>query len=188
MSLFGPIRRAGTSLRANDIALQVVGQNIANANTPGYIREEVVFKPAATQKMGKLLLGLGVEVEAVVQKVDKFLEERLRGAVSENAGSQILQGTYAQLEGLLGELGDNDLSTALNNFFNSISEILNQPESVSVRNLAVLQGETLAENIRQTYQRVEDLRADLDGQVQNMADEINRLAETIANLNVKITE
>src|SRR3972149_1911496 len=95
MSLFGSIQMASNALRANDIALQVVGQNIANANTPGYIREEVLLKPAATQKMGGLILGLGVEVEAVVQKVDKFLEERLRGAVSDQARADVLRQTYA---------------------------------------------------------------------------------------------
>ena len=39
MSLFSSIQMAGNALQANDIGLQVVGQNISNANTPGYIRE-----------------------------------------------------------------------------------------------------------------------------------------------------
>ena len=51
----------------------------------------VVLKPAATQKVGGILLGMGVEVEAVVQKVDKFLQERLRGAVSDSSSTDILQ-------------------------------------------------------------------------------------------------
>ena len=62
MSLFGAIRLAANSLRVNEIALQVVGQNIANANTPGYIREEVLLSPAPTQRMGGAsltLLGMG---------------------------------------------------------------------------------------------------------------------------------
>jgi len=188
MSLFGSIRMAGNSLRANDIALQVVGQNIANANTPGYIREELVLKPAVTQKLGGLLLGLGVQVEAVVQKVDRFLEERLRSAVSDRASAETLQQTYSQLEASIGELSDTDLSTSMNGFFSSISEILNQPESVIVRNLAVLQGQTLAQDISRMAQRVEDLRTYIDNRIQNMASDINRRIEQIADLNVKISE
>src|SRR5574340_527133 len=134
MSLFGSIRLAANTLRANDIALQVVGQNIANANTPGYIREEVILEPGPTQRMGNLLLGLGVDVAAVVQKIDLFLEERLRGSVSDRVDAETLQNAYLELEGIVGELSDTDLSTSLNLFFSSISEILNQPESVSVRN------------------------------------------------------
>ncbi len=188
MSLYGSIRMAANSLRANQIALQVVGQNIANAQTPGYIREEVLLSPAPTQRYGGLLLGLGVQLKAVVQKVDNFLEHRLRDAVSDLASSEIQEQTYIQLEGLLNELGETDVSTALNNFFASIAEILNQPESISVRNLAVLQGNTLALQIRRLSQRVLELRSHLNEQVESMADDINRLTEKIRTLNVRIAE
>ena len=46
MSLFGSIQMGSSTLRAMQIGLQVVGNNIANADTPGYIREEAVFAPA----------------------------------------------------------------------------------------------------------------------------------------------
>ncbi|HUT93177.1 MAG TPA: flagellar basal body protein, partial [Thermoguttaceae bacterium] len=85
MSLFGSIQLATNSLRAAQIAIQVVGQNIANANTPGYIREEVLLTPGPSQKYGGVLLGTGVRIDAVFQKIDRFLEERLRGSVSDRA-------------------------------------------------------------------------------------------------------
>ncbi|MBN2295913.1 MAG: flagellar hook-associated protein FlgK, partial [Pirellulales bacterium] len=129
MSLFSSMQLSSNTLRANEIALQVVSQNIANSNTPGYIREEVQFAPAPTQRLGGLLLGMGVRVEAVVQKIDKFLEQRLNSAVSEQSSAETIEQGYAQLESIIGELGDTDLSTSMNNFFSSISEILNQPES-----------------------------------------------------------
>ena len=188
MSLFSSIRLANNSLRANQIAMQVVGQNIANANTPGYIREEVVFSPAPTQKVGDLLLGMGVKVQAVVQKIDLFLEERLRWATSDRAGSEVTEETYSQLEGVINELGDTDLSTSMNDFFSSISEILNQPESVTVRNLSVLKGNTLAQDISRMAQRVTDMRVDLNDRVHDMGDRINTLSEEIQDLNIKIAE
>jgi flagellar hook-associated protein 1 FlgK len=188
MTLFGAIQMAGNTLRANEIALQVVGQNIANANTPGYIREEVLLAPAPTQRLGGLLLGMGVQIRAVVQKLDTFLEQRLRNAVSEQANTETLQQTYGQLEGLLGELSETDLSTAMNNFFASIAEILNQPESRSVRNLAMLQGDTLAKSINRVAMRATELRADINKRVQNMAADINRLVEEIRVLNVRVAE
>ena len=188
MSLLGSIRLAANTLRANQIAMQVVGQNIANANTPGYIREEVILSPAPTQRVGGLLLGLGVEVTAVVQKIDLFLEERLRASVSDRASSEAQEETYLQLEGLIGELSDTDLSTSLNNFFSSISEILNQPESVSVRNLAVLQGTTLSDNIKRLARQVVELRTDVNNRIGDMADRINELIEEIRVSNIRIAE
>jgi flagellar hook-associated protein 1 FlgK len=188
MSLFGSIQLAGNTLRSNEIALQVIGQNIANANTPGYIREDVDLVPAAAQRQGGLVLGLGVRVRAVVQKIDLFLEQRLRGAVSDQGGSDIVQRTYSQLEGLLGELGESDLSTAMNEFFGSIAEILNQPESRSVRNLAMLQGDALSQSIRRLADRATSLQLDQNKRIQEMGGEINSLVEEIRTLNIRIAE
>lgn len=188
MSLYSAIRMSSNTLRANQIALQVIGQNISNANTPGYLREEVVLTPAPTQEYGGLLLGLGVQVEAIIQKVDYFLEDRLREATSDRAGSEVLEDAYSQLEGLVNELGDTDLSTSMNSFFSSISEVLNQPESVSVRNLAVLEGEKLAQEVRRLAERVTALRSDLNDRVYDMGERINNLTLEIQTLNIQIAE
>lgn len=188
MSLFGSIQLAGNTLRAADIALQVTGNNIANANTPGYARQQVVLEPAPTQRLGNLLLGLGVRVVGVVQKIDENLGERLRNASSDAANSEIQKNIYEQLEGLIGELGVNDLSTSLNNFFASVNDVLNQPESVSIRNLAVLKGETLANDIKRLASRVLDIRRDTDSRISDSASNINRLLRNVRDLNIKIAE
>lgn len=188
MSLFGAIRLAANTLQANQIAMQVVGQNIANANTPGYIREETVLTPAPTQRLGNLLLGLGVRVEAVIQKIDHFLEGRLRGSVSEKSSAEAQEDAYIQLEQLMGELSDTDLSTALTSFFNAISEVLNQPENLSVRNLAVLSGATLAQQINSLYTRVAEVRSHANDRMIAIADEINELIGRIQRLNIRIAE
>jgi flagellar hook-associated protein 1 FlgK len=57
MSLFGTLSIASNSLIAQQIGIQVTGNNLANANTEGYVRQEVVFQPAPTQRIGELRLG-----------------------------------------------------------------------------------------------------------------------------------
>src|SRR3569623_1093548 len=155
MSLFGSLQLASNSMQAQQIGLQVVGQNMANANTPGYSREEAVLTPAPVQRMCNLTLGLGVQVKGIVQQVDDFLNERLRGTTSDVGNSQTQAQVYQNLEGIVGAL--------------------NQPESVSVRNLAVLQGQTLAGDINQMSQRVSNARVDVNTQVEGMTSDINRL-------------
>ena len=186
MSLISSIQLSNNTLRAQQIGLQVAGQNIANANTPGYIREEVIFKPAPTQRVGGLLLGSGVQVEAVVQKIDKFLEERLRGATSDRRSAEIQHETYLQLEGSIGELTDTDLSTGLSKFSATIQDVLSQPESIAARHLAVLEGETLAQDVSLLSQRATSLRKDLNQRVTNSVADINRLVEEIRTLNIQI--
>lgn len=187
MSLYTSINLAANSLLAQQVGMQVVGQNIANANTPGYSRAQALFTPAPTQRLGPLLLGMGVQVEGVVQQIDELLNERLRHASSDRSGSEAEAGVYAQLEGILGELSDSDLSSALTRFFGAVSEILNQPESVTVRNLAVLEGQTLAGEVSRLYARVAELRSDLNRQVTSMSSDINRLLARVAELNIQIT-
>jgi flagellar hook-associated protein 1 FlgK len=188
MSLYGTIQLSGNALRAQDIGLQVVGQNIANANTPGYIREDLNLVPGATQRQGSLLLGLGVRAAGITQQVDKLLEERLRAANSDVAGASTQQQSLQQLEGLLGDLGKTDLGTTLNKFFSSIQDILNQPESVTTRNLAVLRGQTLTQDINALSNRVGTISSGVDQEIVSAASDINRLTKQIRDLNVQITQ
>lgn len=187
MSLFGSIRIANNSLQAQQIGLQVVGQNISNVNTPGYIREEVAFETAPGQRKGDLIIGLGVNVTGITQKIDQFLEDRVRTAASDAANSQVQQDAFLQLEGLIGELGDADLSTSLNAFFASIAEVLNQPESAAIRDLAVLQGQTLSDDFRRLEDRVTQIRDEYNDRVITAGNDINRLTEEIFSLNRRIS-
>ncbi|MGE0606237.1 MAG: flagellar hook-associated protein FlgK [Pirellulales bacterium] len=188
MSLFGSINIAGNSLLVAQIGLQVTGQNIANVNTPHYSREELIVAPAVVQRFGSITLGLGVEAKGVVQKIDRFLEQRLRAATSDSASADIQKQAYTQLEQVLGELQDSDLGSSLNNFFASINEVLNQPESLTVRNLAVSQGKSLAADFSRLGQRVAGLRNDQNNQVVAAAGDVNRLLKEIGTLNLQISQ
>ncbi|MDA1055710.1 MAG: flagellar hook-associated protein FlgK [Planctomycetota bacterium] len=188
MSLLGSLQIASNALFASQIGLQVTGNNIANANTPGYVRQRAVFTPATTQLIGNLPLGLGVRVQGIIQQSDRFLSERLRGAISDLASTEAQEDVYVQLEALIGELTDTDLSSSMSNFFNAIDDILNQPEDIAVRNLAVLQGQALADDFRRLGSRVVDIRGNVNSQIASSADDINRLLAQVAELNVNIVQ
>jgi len=187
MSLTSSIQMASGALQANDVALQVVGQNIANANTPGYLRETVNFTPGPSQNNGALIQGTGVQVLSITQQVDTFLESQLRSANSNQSSADTLKSTYTQLENIVGALnGGANLSSAMNQFFSSIADVLNQPASASVRQSAVLQGQTLAQTINSMASQTVQLRSSIDDQISAMAPEINGLTSQIAQLNAQI--
>jgi flagellar hook-associated protein 1 len=186
MSLLSSIQLAGNALQATQIGLQVAGQNIANSNTPGYIREVANFVPAAGSRIGNLVLGQGVQVSGITQQVNNFLEQQLRGANSSASGTAVQQQTYQTLEGLMNELGNTGINTDLGNFFSSINNVLNSPNDVSTRNLAVLSGQTLTGDINQLAQQVNQQRSNVNDQVTSSASTINGLVDQIADLNVKI--
>src|SRR6266550_5989995 len=87
MSLLGTIQLSGNALNAASLGLQVTGNNIANANTPDYIRQRLVQSTQPGYPLGGLIVGLGVRIDGVQQIIDKFLDERMRGATSDVASS-----------------------------------------------------------------------------------------------------
>lgn len=188
MSLLGTLQIANNSMLASQVGLQVAGNNISNANTPGYIRQQVNFTPASTRLFGALPIGLGVQVDGIVQQVDRFLMERLRDSTSDLENSSTQEQYHLRLEALIGELDDTDLSTALTDFFGSINDLLNQPDDVTLRRQAVLQGERLVADINRLDGQLFEIRSQVNEQVVQAGDEINRLLEEIARLNVQIVQ
>lgn len=186
MSLFTSLQVGNNSLVASQLGLQVTGNNIANANTEGYIRQRIVLNSAPPQQLGGLSIGLGVQVTAVVQQIDNFLESQFRSASADLSDAETRESAYLQLESLLGELNETDLSSSLTRFFNSIQDVLNQPENLAVRNLAALQGATLADDIRRLGTRAREAHSDLNSQIVQAADDINRMIGEVARLNVQI--
>ena len=74
----------------------------------------------------------------------------------------------------------------MNQFFSSISNVLNQPGDESVLQSAVLQGQSLAQTINSMANQTVQLRSSIDGQISGMAPDINGLTSQIAQLNTQI--
>jgi flagellar hook-associated protein 1 FlgK len=186
MSLFSTLQVASNALQTTQVGLQVIGNNIANANTPGYTRQDVVYATAPTQLVGVLPIGLGVQIRGIIQQTDRFINERLRGAISDVENAETQKQTYLRLEAIIGELSDTDVSTSLNRFFSSIHDVLNQPEDLATRNLAALQGRRLAEDLTRYDARIRQIRKDVNDGIVAAANDINRLTTELAKLNVQI--
>ena len=186
MSLFGTIQLSANALNAASLGLQVTGNNIANANSPDYIRQRLVQSPQPGFRKGDVILGLGVRVEGVQQIIDQFLAERMRGATSDVAASDAQADAYGKLESVINELTDRDLSTSMTDFFGALNDSLNQPDSLSIRNVAIQKGQALAIAIQRVDSQVRDLHQSTNDQIKATADDINRLLNEIAKLNVQI--
>lgn len=188
MSLLSVMNLSAQSLMANELGIRVVANNISNANTPGYIREQLNTVPGPIQRLGNLNLGSGVLVQGIEQQIDIFVANRLREAKSDLSGGTQERDILLEIESVLGELNDNDLSTALSRFFSSVHDIANQPDSVSVRNVAVLEGQQLTSDIRSIDSQLRDIRSRVNDQIEDGVEQANSLLKEISDLNVKILE
>lgn len=188
MGLNTAMAAAGHSLQVFTAGMQVTGQNIANAGTPGYIRERLQLEAAAPYASGNLVFGTGVSAAGIQQQIDVFLEQRLYTANAELQQARAQESIYQQLEIQLRELGTGDLSTAVNQFLAAIQEVANLAESPPLRQQVVLQGEQLAAGISGLRSRLDELRRTQSTRVEALVEEANRLIERIATLNRKIAE
>ena len=188
MSLFSSLQVSSNALRVNQLGLQVVSNNIANANTPGYIRQDLIQAPGPGYRLGSSIVGSGVQSVGVQQRVDEFLLQSIRDTQSKLSQSEGLQEANSRLETALSELGDNDLSTAMSKFTNALQDVANQPGNFAIRSLAIQRGEELAAGIKQLSSRVTGIASNSNDEIKNTALQINRLTASIAKQNQRIVE
>jgi flagellar hook-associated protein 1 len=188
MTLLSTLQIAKNALFMSQAGVQVAANNIANADTPGYVRERLVVTSGPTQRLGSLVMGSGVQVRGVVREVDQFLQQRMWSALSDRGGGEVQAKAYQALESAIGELGTSDLSTALNDFFNSLNDVMNQPEDPAVRNLAVHRGDALAGRIQYLDAQVRGLVKSTNERIKSTVEQVNRLVTDISQLNRQIIE
>src|SRR4029453_19291255 len=98
------------ALFAQQQALQVVGQNIANVNTPGYSRERPEFLPAGPSHSGALRYG--VSVEQVTRAYDRFVTGQVDSATARFSSTQTQDDFLGQVEALFNDLNQNEAGLA----------------------------------------------------------------------------
>lgn len=177
-----------SALMAHSLALDVTGNNIANAATQGYARQVVDLRSAIGIKtLEGPYLGLGVSADAIRRVSDIYLEQRLRDAQSGVESAKIQDEVYARLEGAFNELSENDLSTAINDFFTALNTLQGRPEDRSMRRAVVESALTLTEAVKALRGNLDTLRTDIDRELQAAVDNVNAITAEIASLNVEIS-
>src|SRR5437868_1782118 len=105
MSLTAAIQIGRTALAASQLGIQLAGNNMANAATPGYSRQIGRFVPLrGDSSVFGISIGAGVQVRSVQRQVDSALQDRLWTSGSDQAASQTQSDIYSQVESVLSEL------------------------------------------------------------------------------------
>lgn len=188
MTLFSSIQQSANALQLSQMGLQVVGNNVANINTPGYIRQELVQATVPGYNQGGLIVGQGAQAISVRQQYDQFLLQRLQSTQSQLSYRETLTAGLGELEAAMNELTDQDISSSLSRFAGSLQDIANHPQNDSLRTLAVQRGSELASAIRDVRQQSDKLVQQATDSISSTVNEINSLTGDIARLNQRIVE
>lgn len=187
MSLTGALHIARTGLAANQAALQVVGNNMANAATVGYTRQSAILAPASSIEVQTgVFIGTGVSLQSIVRATDEALLSRLRSAVSDQHAALEQQDLLSQIETIHSELTDYGMSSRLNDFFNAWSELANNPTDDSLRSLVTQQGEALSAYIQRVHDDLVEVRAQTDDSIRDNVQAANNLLDQIAAINAQV--
>ncbi len=176
-----------TGLNAASTALEVIGNNIANASTDGYHRQRVELSPSAYGGDGTAVVGAGVDVSGVTRLVDKLLEAEIMS--QESSYAQITQelSVMTTVETTFGEFSeDGGLNATIDEFFSALEALAGHPLESVYRSDVVSAAEVMCSEFQRLGNSVEDLRGQIVLEAQNMGDSINSLITQTAELNGKI--
>ena len=176
-----------TGLNAFRTALATVSNNIANANTEGYSRQEVQINSRTPQPFSGGFIGSGAFVNNIQRVESEFLSNQVRVASSESQRLNTFNTQSGRVDNLLGDAAGS-LSPSLQNFFNSIQDLSNDATSSSARQVVLSSGESLVNRLQNIEGQFATIDRDIDSEIRNSIREVNSIAVNIADLNQKIIE
>ena len=192
--LFGAIRSAGLALQAQEQAMSVTANNVANAQTPGYSRERADLAPAPALPPPGLdmpatpgQLGTGVVVTGISRADSPFLDAQAYAAGSGLSGQQTVQTALTQVQTIFNEPSTNGLNSGLTAFWNDWSALGNDPTNQGARTSLIAQGQVVAQTFNSLNGQLTQLQGNLDQSVGSQVQQVNQIATQIAQLNQQVT-
>lgn len=184
----GALSSLGTrALGAAFAQLQTTGNNIANANTRGYSRQEVELASSNGQYTGAGFFGRGVDITTVTRAHDDFLTQQAALARSQASADSARSDQLTQLEKIFG-VGEAGLGYSATQFFNAFTDVSTKPQDETARQVVLARANDLASRFNAAAQQIDTLQAGVTQQIQVSVASVNSLTEQIAALNKRIVD
>lgn len=193
MSLSIGLDIAAQAVRMQQLAVDTTSHNIANANTPGFSRQDVHLRAVSPMMTNgtsydRVLnqVGRGVDVRDVRRLRDAFVDLQIRNVLN-SAGQYHAQADALQkVEIAFGEPSDTGLGALLSRFWNSWRDLSNAPESTAARAGVLQNATTLAQGFHRVSGMLTQQREDINMRLDQDLDEVNTLTTNLAALNDQI--
>jgi flagellar hook-associated protein 1 FlgK len=175
----------GTSaLTAANMGLVTVSHNIANANTPGYSRQQVMQR-AAVAGGSDLYSGKGVEVVGIKRITNQFLFQQANIATSDASSSNIQLSFLNRIADLLTS-EESSIPSAVNRFFSGLQDLASRPASQTERQTVLARAQSMAQRFNEMDAQLQSMSSELASQISSATSKINASASGIAQLNQQI--
>ena len=179
-----------SALAAAQLGISTTGQNIANASTPGYSREVVLQSASASQQIGGVFLGQGVNVTQIQRQYDQYIAAQVNTATTSTGQSSAYLSQISGLNNII-DNSTSGVSPSLQTFFTSIQNMAASPNGTAgsaARQATLSSAQALVGSINGLQSQVSQISADVNGQITSTVGTINGYATQLAQLNDAIAK
>ncbi|MBA2874621.1 flagellar hook-associated protein FlgK [Thermaerobacillus caldiproteolyticus] len=192
-STFQGLEIAKRGIFTQQSALYVTGNNIANANTPGYSRQRVNFVetepyPPASMNRPQIpgQMGTGVAAGSVQRIRDSFLDYQYRNESNKLGYWDTRSDAISKMEDIMNEPSEFGLGKAMTQFWESLQTLSVNPENEGARAVVRQRGVAVAESFNYLYNSLSQIRTDLGQEIKTGLLEVNSILKQISELNDQI--
>jgi len=176
------------ALLASQYALDTIGNNIANATTPGYSRQRVQLMSGMPVLSGGVLVGGGVMASGVSRSVDPLLNARILAQLSVGGSLTAQVSRGLEVQGMFDESSGFGLGGLMSGFFANASALSASPTDSALRATLVQSASAMTSQLNSLAGNLGSLGFDVSSELSGKATEVNTQAATIAQLNVQIAQ
>jgi len=169
-------------LRVNQATMSLVSSNVANAETPGYVRKTVNQSAVNAGETGT-----SVKVVGVDRQLDDYILAQLRTETSGGAYASLRSDFLKQLQGLFGDPNSTGtLEDSYNGLTTALQALATSPDSTSARIAVLNAAQAISSNLNSTSNGIQTLRAGCETGIADAVTTANNLMQQIANINTHI--
>lgn len=176
-----------SGLNASQAALSVTSNNIANAATSGYSRQQVVQTASPLQNIGVGFLGTGTTLSDVRRIYSAYLDNQLQTATSLKSDALAYQDQVTSVDKLLADR-DTGISSVLTSFFSSLQTASAKPNDVASRQLLLTSAQTLSNRFNSVSSQMSQQNEMINSQLSSLSGQVNKLTSNIAEYNKQIVQ
>ena len=176
-----------SGLNASQAALSVTSNNIANAATSGYSRQQAVQTASPLQNIGVGFLGTGTTLSDVRRIYSAYLDNQLQTATSLKADAVAYQDQVTSVDKLLADR-DTGISSVLTSFFSALQTASAKPSDVASRQLLLTSAQTLSNRFNSVSSQMSQQNEVVNSQLSSLSAQVNKLTGNIAEYNKQIVQ
>ncbi|MBH3388543.1 flagellar hook-associated protein FlgK [Pseudomonas putida] len=175
-----------SGLGAAQSGMYTLGNNIANADVESYSRQQNVQKTKGGQQVGQVFIGTGTTLADVRRVYNAFIENQLRTTTSLSSEASSYLDQITPLDTSLSS-SDTGITAALKTFFTAMQDAAAKPAEDSSRQLLLSSAQSLAKRFNTLSSQLNQQLSNVNSNMAGIADQVNNLTKTIAELNTQIT-